>query len=252
MPKPERVYIPRESDGTVRERVKYTPAKAYRFLGEFTYDLNSLKNFEKTFEAPKTMDAAAAYVVLKDRRVSYGIDSEALQLLKKALACNEFPLPLYAIREKDLPKIAANPNWKPLDVVMTDLRATLLEKYKIRYVRAALASRCASLHVMERDMAKWLYTYKDSLHDGKLRKMLRRTARVYQSANNAVCQYLYYDKIEEIENKIEAQNVKLTEELKNRYKFLSHFRSYTSFADDEADIMVSLVNKCFEKSLAIN
>ena len=254
LPKPERVITYRANDGTVvKERVKYTPAKAYRFTGfDSHFRQESLRNFDKTFEAPKKMSDAAAYVVLKDRAVDFALSDDDMALFRATLNSDEFKTPVYAIREKDLPKIAKNPNWKQLKDVVADVRKELMAKYKFKIVRAALNDRGDSLHFFNTYLANWLRAQRDKLLDPELRKALTRL-KVNRTRYGAVCELLYKDELEKLVAKVVAQNNTLNENLKVRYDFVrSAFGHYYVPSEDHAAMVIDIMNTCYKKTVASN
>lgn len=250
LPKPERIIVCKgKEDGEVKERVKYTLAKAYRFLGfgSNQYHADSLKNFEKSFEAPKEMSDPAAYVVIKDRKVEFNLPQDDMYLFRAILDSKEFVLPVYAIREKDLPKIIKNPNWKLLKDIMIDERKVLLTKYKINFIRVALGHRDNSLNICNTNLASWLRTKRNELLDPALRKGLNRL-HVKRIRNNRVCEMLYRDEIGKLEQKIIKQNQALSEKLSKRYEFLREFQSYFTPDENNAELMLEIVNGLYKKS----
>lgn len=258
-PKPERTQIVRLSDGTevAKERPKYTPAKAYKFVGTSYSHFDEFKHYEKTFVAPKKMTEPAAYVSVERRTITLPgtVAYQDTQLIMAAKASGDFTMEVYALREKDIEKIKDNPLWKPLDVVATELRPALVEKYKGTFVRYALRSSGGSYgQILNGGMTEYLQQNVDRLHDPLLKGMLARQNR-YNKRNRKsvrlsnICSHLFNDQINVIHARVNAKDCKRRAALNKRYACFG-MNSYGFNSPDLFDDYLDLLNIRYKKHLA--
>lgn len=226
LPKQERVHVIKNADGTETVKEKYVPAKAYKFSGfRNGMGFGYFKNYEKTFVAPKKMTEKTAYVIVDNRSIKTGLDFSAETFLKLAFNEEGFDLPIYAIRENDVKKIADNPNWIPLVEAVKNLRIELEAKYKPIQVRMALRYSGEAFNRIGGDNGmNHFIKHKEKIEDGLFRGMLTRYARYHKrklNVNNDICNFLYAESMEKIRERQQLKDKKRQTAIMNRYPILS-------------------------------
>lgn len=258
LPKMERVRIVKMDDGTevVKERAKYTLAKAYKFTGDSWTEFNQFKCYEKIFVAPKKMTEPAAYVKVDGRTVTLPegmtMTGNDLEFLICAMYSGDFTMPVYALRDKDIEKIKDNPLWKSLNVVAAELRPVLLDKYKSTFVRFAMRFSGSSYgNIINNNVTNHLKVNVERLHDPLLRGMLARMKRYdkrrrEQKELTSICRNLFGEQVNAIIARLDNKDMKRQKVLCERYPAFQ-FSGY-GWSPEMLEDFIDLLNIRYQKT----
>jgi hypothetical protein len=259
--KQERVYIVKNDDGTETIRQKYTPAKAYKFDGTWggkygNESLSTFKKYDKTFTAPKKMPEEVAYVLVNNRTITTGIGYADVSILRQAISSGDFTLPIYAIRQKDVAKVATNPKWVPLAKAIADTKDKVMQKYKSVHVRVAAAWGGTHIEtIINGVVSNFLAANMHRVADPSFRRLLARKQRHQRRKHhdaNALCNLLYAEQMTAIGERIRLKDGAIQTKIKARYPLLfamnvSHYHTMTV---DMLEDLLDMINNRYAKLLA--
>lgn len=246
LPKPEREKIVRESGETV-DKPRYVPAKMYKYNGSGSLQF---KDFDKDFVSPKSIAENVAYVMVNNRSITSSLTEENARFFTALVQTDKWDVPLYAVREHDIVKLADNPLWTNLNTVVEALRQEYLIKYKNAYIKEAIRNNIGNHldailgshfmdHLVEQKKKTGMYLIDDS-DINRCTKWWANRRKNHEP--DSIITLLFSKEIQEIDAKLAIREKTVTDRIEQKYPILSYCNVGWRSNDTEFKIFVNTIN----------